>query len=170
MGNEALTNVIAAAGITIAAGAAAVASFLSWWATRTARKAAEAQLLSQFMEKYATDRMHGDLKLLGEHFPFSNETEWAAVYNDEKWHHPTEKAQADAANNARRNVGQFFLSAVRLHRGGFAGKKFMYVICECDGVLLFCGRVREMYRLRDPDYNEDLFNRMDRLCKILRAS
>ena len=124
----------------------------SVWAVVQARKTAHANMVSVFLEEYASQRMHDDLWALGE---FRDEKpdvidplRRLVTHVDDLNADDVKCAHTYAVKDtvggrrdvdpARRHVYNFYKRAWRLHENGYLGKKALSIIADTNGVeLLF---------------------------------
>jgi len=148
-----LLTLLSAVGAVIAA----MGAFLS---SRATRKAAEAELFSNFMEDYGGAEMREAMDALTD-WRSKHKSAWKA---DFKAALAADDADALAVNNARRLLKYYFLKALRLHDAGYVTKWFLRQVCNVDGINILYDTVEPLDLIANPNERQSQLHRLQQIC------
>jgi len=136
---------------------AAMGAFLS---SRATRKAAEAELFSNFMEDYGGPEMRAAMDAL---------TDWRAKHKsawkaDFKAGLAADEPDALAVNNGRRLLKYYFLKALRLHDAGYVTKWFLRQVCNVDGINILYDTVEPLDLIANPNERQSQIHLLQKIC------
>lgn len=142
---------------------AAIGAHLS---ARATRNAAEGQLVSAFLNEYASPEMLRYLRIL---------RIWESKQGDkfeEKWRKALESADDKAleVDQARRYVKSYFLKALRLYESSYVTEAFLKQIASVDGINIMYDIVEPLERALNPAYDKERFEKLRKLCGRSRTT
>jgi hypothetical protein len=157
---ECASSVLAVLSTVVAPLAAVAAAVAAFCAARATKKAAQGEILLEFLREYQAPEMSEAFKTLcrwrEKHGPlYARRWDTDFKLGDE------EAAEVDAA---RRRVSSFFFNADRLHQYGVISPDILRAAVDVSGLGVLCEAVATLERQINPAVELTFVNRLRKLC------